>query len=85
MISIPQYPLYSAAINLFGGKIVPYNLEEGNNWDLNATELERAYIDADEKGVKVKALCVINPGNPAGNHLGEKSLFDVSQMENILY
>lgn len=77
MISIPQYPLYSAAINLFGGKIVPYYLDEEHGWDMNVTELERALEEAKSKGICVKALCVVNPGNPAGNHLVEQSLIDV--------
>lgn len=34
MIPIPQYPLYSAAIDLLGGSIVPYYLYEDQNWTL---------------------------------------------------
>lgn len=35
MIPIPQYPLYTASIALFGGKAVPYYLEEENGWGLS--------------------------------------------------
>ena len=28
MVPIPQYPLYSASIGLYGGTLVPYFLEE---------------------------------------------------------
>jgi alanine transaminase len=80
MISIPQYPLYSAAVNMFGGKIVPYYLDEDHDWDLNVNELERAIADAQSKEIRVRALCVINPGNPTGNHLSEHSLIDVSSV-----
>lgn len=34
MIPIPQYPLYSAAVTLLGGVIVPYYLNEENGWSL---------------------------------------------------
>ena len=38
MISIPQYPLYSADITKCGGQLVPYYLQEDQNW-LNLTFL----------------------------------------------
>ncbi|KAK1369273.1 hypothetical protein POM88_035365 [Heracleum sosnowskyi] len=31
-VPVPQYPLYSADISLFGGSLVPYYLEEIANW-----------------------------------------------------
>ncbi|KAK1355938.1 hypothetical protein POM88_049194 [Heracleum sosnowskyi] len=31
-VPVPQYPLYSAVISLFGGSLVPYYLEEIANW-----------------------------------------------------
>lgn len=34
MVPIPQYPLYTASIALYGGKVVPYYLDEEQNWDL---------------------------------------------------
>ena len=35
LIPIPQYPLYSATIELYGAKQVNYFLDEKNNWQLN--------------------------------------------------
>ncbi len=66
MIPIPQYPLYSATITLYEGKQVPYYLDEGNDWKLSRTLLEESIAEAHRYGVKVKAICVINPGNPTG-------------------
>ena len=40
MIPIPQYPLYSASIPLYGGTAVPYYLDEANGWGLSINELE---------------------------------------------
>ncbi len=35
MIPIPQYPLYSAAISLYGGSVAPYYLNEEKGWQLD--------------------------------------------------
>lgn len=66
MIPIPQYPLYSASITLYGGYQVGYYLKENTGWSLSRQELERAYAEASAGGIRVKAICVINPGNPTG-------------------
>jgi alanine transaminase len=69
MIPIPQYPLYSASITLCGGSQVGYYLEEATNWSLNITELSAQLAKARNEGRNIRALCVINPGNPVGNVL----------------
>ncbi len=67
MIPIPQYPLYSATITLYEGAQVPYYLDESHDWRLSRQLLEESIAEARRKGVKVKAICVINPGNPTGS------------------
>ncbi len=74
MIPIPQYPLYSATITLYGGKIIGYYLDEASQWSLSRKELERAYSQATAEGVRVKAICVINPGNPTGAVLDRNNI-----------
>ncbi len=74
MIPIPQYPLYSATLTLYEGKMVPYFLDEQNNWKLNHDMLEDSIAKAQAQGIKVKAICVINPGNPTGAVLDEKNI-----------
>ena len=74
MIPIPQYPLYSATLTLYEGRMVPYFLDEQNNWKLNHDMLEDSIRQAQAKGIKVKAICVINPGNPTGAVLDEKNI-----------
>ena len=49
MIPVPQYPLYSASVAEFGASVVPYYLEEGQNWSLDICELERAIAEAKTK------------------------------------
>lgn len=66
MIPIPQYPLYSAAIKRCGGTQVEYFLEEEADWAVNIDALETSIHAARLRGVNVKAIVVINPGNPTG-------------------
>jgi alanine transaminase len=68
---IPQYPLYSASIALHGGSLVPYYLDEEKGWALEVSELKKQMENARSKGITVRALVVINPGNPTGQVLGE--------------
>ncbi|HET8541553.1 MAG TPA: aminotransferase class I/II-fold pyridoxal phosphate-dependent enzyme [Anaeromyxobacter sp.] len=74
MIPIPQYPLYSATITLYGGAQVPYHLLESAEWRLSREVLERALAAAKAKGIRTRAVCVINPGNPTGSVLDEKNV-----------
>ncbi|TYK19157.1 alanine aminotransferase 2-like isoform X1 [Cucumis melo var. makuwa] len=68
---IPQYPLYSASIALHGGTLVPYYLDEATGWGLETSELKKQLEAAKSKGINVRALVVINPGNPTGQVLAE--------------
>ena len=77
MIPIPQYPIYSATLDLLGGKKVGYFLDEERNWDLNMQELERSLEEARKDGVNVVGFVLINPGNPTGQVLSKKAVRDV--------
>jgi aspartate/methionine/tyrosine aminotransferase len=66
MVPIPQYPLYSALITLMGGTMVPYYLDEPNNWALDFADVEKQVGIAKKNGVNVRSIVVINPGNPTG-------------------
>ena len=75
MIPIPQYPIYSALITLLGGRQVGYELDESLAWAVTKDELERQYVDAvTNDGLDVKALVLINPGNPTGQVYTRKDL-----------
>lgn len=77
MIPIPQYPIYSATLDLLGGQKVGYFLDEDNKWDLNMAELERSLKEAQADGVNVVGFVMINPGNPTGSVLSKKAVQDV--------
>lgn len=78
MVPIPQYPLYSASIELYGGTLVPYYLDEESGWALNISELERSLQSARDQGVNVRALVFINPGNPTGQCLTEDNIKELA-------
>ncbi|MFQ5789786.1 MAG: aminotransferase class I/II-fold pyridoxal phosphate-dependent enzyme [Acidobacteriota bacterium] len=77
MIPIPQYPLYSAAIRKAGGVQVNYILNEEDGWALDRSMLEESLAEARRRGVTVKAIVLINPGNPTGAVLPLQSGKDV--------
>ena len=60
LIPAPDYPLYTAAVSLSGGRPVHYMCDEASDW----------YPDLDDIRAKVtpntKAIVVINPNNPTG-------------------
>jgi aspartate/methionine/tyrosine aminotransferase len=74
MIPIPQYPLYSAAITLYDGRIVPYYLDEADHWKLNRSMLDDSLRVARAQGTTVKAICIINPGNPTGSVIDKENI-----------
>lgn len=74
MVPIPQYPLYSASIAMFGGQLVPYYLNEEKGWALDIVALQQSIDSARAKGVEVRALVFINPGNPTGQCLSYENL-----------
>ncbi|CAG8504378.1 9831_t:CDS:10 [Racocetra fulgida] len=77
MIPIPQYPLYSATLSLFDAKPVPYYLNEEENWSLNISQLTSSLATARDKGLDVRALVIINPGNPTGQCLTEQNMREI--------
>jgi len=77
MIPIPQYPIYSATIDLNEGNKIGYYLDEDNGWALDIPELERALKKAEDSGVKVNSFVLINPGNPTGQVVSKENLQDV--------
>ena len=66
MIPIPQYPLYSATLALYGAKQIGYYLDENNSWQLNEKTLIESIEKAKSLGINPVAIAVINPGNPTG-------------------
>ena len=60
LVPAPDYPLWTAATSLAGGRPVHYRCDESNDWLPDLVDLE-AKITA-----RSKAIVVINPNNPTG-------------------
>nr|WP_295782391.1 pyridoxal phosphate-dependent aminotransferase [Rhodoferax sp.] len=60
LLPMPDYPLWTAATSLSGGKPVHYLCDEANGWMPNLDDI-RAKITP-----KTKGIVVINPNNPTG-------------------
>lgn len=69
MVPIPQYPLYTATLSLLNAKAVPYFLDEGKTWGTDVGDIKRALENARKEGTEVRAIAIINPGNPTGASL----------------
>ena len=87
LIPIPQYPLYSASIHVFGGQYEPYYLNEKNDWALDPADIEKSIKSARAKGLTVKAIAAVNPGNPTGKCFTRENIEDICKIcarENIV-
>lgn len=67
LIPEPIYPLYRTLVELLGGVIIPYRLDEDENWTLNIRHLYQQIEKYKSKGVNIRGLVAINPGNPTGS------------------
>ncbi|PPD68080.1 hypothetical protein GOBAR_DD35043 [Gossypium barbadense] len=52
---------------------VLYYLDEATGWGLEVSELKKQLQEAKSNGITVRALVVINPGNPTGQVLAEEN------------
>jgi len=87
LVPIPQYPLYSATLALYGGTLLPYYLQEEKGWALDVAELKSQCDKARGEGKCVRALVVINPGNPTGAALdlaNQRDIVDFCAREGLL-
>ena len=74
---IPQYPLYSASIALLGGELIPYELNEDNDWGLDIDSVRKALDAARRDNICPRGLVFINPGNPTGQQMTEPQLLSM--------
>jgi len=79
LIPIPQYPLYTAALTNLGGTAVGYYLDEDAGWSVSMPEVKEAAarFRAEWPSGQIKAMVVINPGNPTGNVMTRAEMEDV--------
>jgi alanine-synthesizing transaminase len=72
LLPSPDYPLWTAAANLAGGKPVHYVCDEQANWYPDIQDIRNKITD------RTKGIVVINPNNPTG------SLYPKEVLEEIV-
>lgn len=61
LIPAPDYPLWSAAVCLSGGRAVHYLCDESSNWYPDIADIKSKISD------KTRGIVLINPNNPTGS------------------
>ncbi len=74
LVPSPDYPLWTAAVSLSGGKPVHYICDEANGWMPSLDDI-RAKITPRTKGI-----VVINPNNPTGALYSNEMLLSLIQI-----
>lgn len=72
LIPMPDYPLWTAAVNLSGGKPIHYICDEKSDWYPDINDIKKKITN------KTKGIVIINPNNPTG------SLYPKEILESIL-
>ena len=74
LVPIPQYPLYTATLSLLNARCVPYYLDENKAWGTDMGAIRDAMRKAKSEGTDVRAIVMINPGNPTGASLSPEDV-----------
>lgn len=77
LIPIPQYPLYTAALALYNLEPIHYTLNPSEHWEPSMKDVHAQVVAAREKGIKPRAIIVINPGNPTGACMSKEQIHEV--------
>jgi alanine-synthesizing transaminase len=72
LVPSPDYPLWTAATSLAGGRPVHYLCDESNGWQPDLDDLRSKVTD------RTKAIVVINPNNPTGAVYSEAVLEELA-------
>jgi alanine transaminase len=79
LVPIPQYPLYTATLAVLNARVVPYYLDEAKGWGTDLATIKESYQKAKAEGIDIRAIVVINPGNPTGASLPAEDVASVIQ------
>jgi alanine-synthesizing transaminase len=81
LVPSPDYPLWTGAVNLGGGRAVHYRCAEDAAWNPDPEQVESLVTP------RTKALVIINPNNPTGAVYSRATLdglVDVARRHNLL-
>jgi alanine-synthesizing transaminase len=74
LIPAPDYPLWTAAVSLSGGKPIHYLCDEENNWEPDIEDMERKIT------ARTRGIVVINPNNPTGAVYSTETLLKIIEL-----
>jgi alanine-synthesizing transaminase len=74
LVPSPDYPLWTAAITLSGGRAVHYICDEQSLWNPDLADIES------KVSANTKAIVVINPNNPTGAVYGRDTLEGIARI-----
>jgi alanine-synthesizing transaminase len=81
LVPSPDYPLWTAAVNLAGGKAVHYLCDEKSEWNPDIADIKKKITS------KTKAIVIINPNNPTGALYSTdvlKQIVKIAQENNLI-
>ncbi|ARU67065.1 aminotransferase [Histophilus somni] len=74
LIPMPDYPLWTAAATLAGGKAVHYLCDEQADWFPDVADIKSKVTS------RTKAIVIINPNNPTGAVYSKELLLDIVEV-----
>ena len=74
LVPAPDYPLWTAAVHLSGGRAVHYRKDEQSDWNPDIADI-RSKITA-----KTRGIVIINPNNPTGAVYSDDVLLEIIQV-----
>lgn len=74
LIPMPDYPLWTAAATLAGGKAVHYLCDEQADWFPDVEDIKSKVTS------RTKAIVVINPNNPTGAVYSKELLLEIAEV-----
>ncbi|MCL1065600.1 MULTISPECIES: pyridoxal phosphate-dependent aminotransferase [Shewanella] len=74
LIPSPDYPLWTAAANLAGGKAVHYRCDEESDWFPDLEDIKSKITP------RTRGIVIINPNNPTGAVYSKELLLDVIEL-----
>ncbi|MDG3158260.1 pyridoxal phosphate-dependent aminotransferase [Streptococcus suis] len=81
LVPIPDYPLWTAAVSLAGGKAVHYVCDEVAEWYPDLADMESKVTS------RTKAIVLINPNNPTGALYPKeilKGIIDIARRHELI-
>ena len=81
LVPAPDYPLWTAAVNLSGGKAVHYMCDEQADWFPDLDDIKSKITS------KTKGIVIINPNNPTGAVFSTEfllELIEVARQNNLI-